>query len=74
MPVMKNIGMNETMIESVASKMGGITSSIASATACRRGYFFIERKREMFSTPTIGLSTSSPSARISAKSVTRLIV
>ena len=74
MPVMKNSGMNDAMIESVASRMGGMTSSMARATACRRGYFFIERKREMFSTPTMGLSTRSPSARISAKSVTRLIV
>ncbi|OQA39906.1 MAG: hypothetical protein BWY52_03008 [Chloroflexi bacterium ADurb.Bin325] len=73
-PLMKNIGMNDTMIESVASRIGGMTSSIASATACSRGYFFIERYREMFSTPTIGLSTSRPSARISANSVTRLIV
>ncbi|OQC53451.1 MAG: hypothetical protein BWX54_02406 [Verrucomicrobia bacterium ADurb.Bin018] len=74
MPVMKNIGMNETMIESVASKIGGMTSSMARDTARSRGYFFMERNREIFSTPTIGLSTSSPRARISAKSVTRLIV
>ena len=74
MPLMKNIGMNETMMDSVASRIGGMTSSIARATACRRGNFFIERKREMFSTPTMGLSTRSPSARMSAKRVTRLMV
>ena len=74
MPEMNDIGMNAAMIASVVSRIGGNTSLIAREAASKREYRPVRRYRSMFSTPTIGSSTSRPSARISANSVTRLIV
>jgi len=73
-PVMKNIGRNDTITVKVARIVGGRTSStavnVASSGDSRRSL----KWRKMFSTSTMGSSTSKPSDRISANSVTRLIV
>jgi hypothetical protein len=74
MPVMKNIGRNETITASVAVISGGRISATASRTICRVARPRSAKCRVMFSTSTIGSSTSRPSDRISANSVTRLIV
>ena len=74
MPVMKNIGRNATTIARVASTTGGSTSFIAREAASTGENFRMPRYRLMFSTPTIGSSTSRPRARMRANRVTRLIV
>src|SRR5690606_31496822 len=74
MPVMNIIGRNETTAASVASTIGGRTSFTARRTAASGGSARMRRWRKTFSTSTIGSSTTSPSERISANSVTRLIV
>ena len=74
MPVMKNIGRKLTMTASVAVISGGRISATASRTIRRVAFLRRAKCRAMFSTSTIGSSTSSPSDRISANSVTRLIV
>ncbi len=73
-PVMKNIGRNETMTASVAVISGGRISATASSTISRVARPCSAKCRAIFSTSTIGSSTSRPNDSISAKSVTRLIV
>ena len=74
MPVMKNIGRKLTITASVAVISGGRISATASSTICRVARPRSSKCRAMFSTSTIGSSTSRPSERIKANSVTRLIV
>ena len=74
MPVMNSMGRKETMTANVASRIGGRTSFTAVRTACSGGSARMRRCRKMFSTSTMGSSTTSPSERISANSVTRLMV
>ena len=74
MPVMKNMGRKLTMTASVAVISGGRISATASRTIRRVAFLRRAKWRTMFSTSTIGSSTRSPSERIKAKSVTRLIV
>ena len=73
-PVMKNIGRKLTITASVAVISGGRISATASSTIRRVAFLRRAKCRTMFSTSTIGSSTSRPSERIKAKSVTRLIV
>ena len=74
MPVMKNIGRKLTITASVALISGGRISATASSTIARVAWPRIAKCRAMFSTSTIGSSTSRPSERIRANRVTRLIV
>ncbi len=73
MPRTKKSGRKDTITASVARITGGRTSSTARSVAWRGASLPSDRWRWMFSTSTIGSSTSRPSDRISAKSVTRLI-
>ncbi len=71
---MKNIGRKLTITASVAVTSGGRISDTASRTIRRVAFLRSVKCRAMFSTSTIGSSTNSPSDRIKANSVTRLIV
>ncbi len=73
MPVMNSMGRNDTITTRVATMMGGRTSFTAVSTAFLGGSFFSPKWRKMFSTSTIGSSTTSPRARMRANRVTRLI-
>ena len=73
-PVIKNIGRKLTMTASVALISGGRISATASRTIRRLAFFFSWKCLAIFSTSTIGSSTSRPKANISANRVTRLMV
>ena len=72
-PGQKAIGANAARVVAVAAITGMATSAVASFAASFRSYP-CSRKRKMFSTTTIALSTSIPSARMRLKSTTMFIV
>ncbi len=74
MPVMKNMGTKEMITAKVARMMGGLTSLTAWSTAMKGSCSLMAKCLWMFSTSTMGSSTTRPRDRIRAKSVTRLMV